>query len=91
MTNDEIIKVLINELKCIKRQCGNLCDNKRDCEHCDLVLKDEVIINAYENAIDLINRQKAEIERLKQESECTIEKSVLLEWWEQCKREMGYL
>lgn len=84
MTDDEIIKAL----ECCGSEKGNMCtlcpifrkvgDN---CNENDL----------FNDALDLINRQKAEIERLKQESECTIEKSVLLEWWEQCKREMGYL
>ena len=41
MTENEIIKVLQNELECVKRQNGNLCDNKRDCNHCDLALKEE--------------------------------------------------
>ena len=53
-----IIKVLQNELECVKRQYGNFCDNKRDCNHCDLALKKEMIITAYENAIELINKGK---------------------------------
>ena len=58
MTENEIIKVLQNELECVKRQNGNLCDNKRDCNHCDLTLKEEIVISAYENAIELINNIK---------------------------------
>lgn len=53
-----IIKVLQNELECVKRQYGNLCDNKRDCNHCDLALREEIVISAYENAIKLINKIK---------------------------------
>ena len=59
MTENEIVKVLQNELECIKRQYGNLCDNKRDCNHCDLALKEETVVTAYENAIELINKGKA--------------------------------
>ena len=58
MTKNEIIKVLQNELECVKRQYGNLCDNKRDCNHRDLALKKEIVISAYENAIELINNIK---------------------------------
>ena len=58
MIENEIVKVLQNELECVKRQYGNLCDNKRDCNHCDLALKEETVINAYENAIKLINERK---------------------------------
>ena len=58
MTENEIIKVLQNELECVKRQYGNLCDNKRDCKHCDLALKEETVISAYENAIEMINKEK---------------------------------
>lgn len=53
-----VIKVLQNELECVKRQYGNLCDNKRDCDHCDLALKEETVISAYENAIEMINKWK---------------------------------
>ena len=59
MTENEIIKVLQNELECVKRQCGNFCDNKRDCKNCDLSLKEEIVISAYENAIDIIRKGKA--------------------------------
>ena len=60
MTKNEIIKVLQNELECVKRQYGNLCDNKRDCNHCDLALKEEIVISAYENAIELINKGRTD-------------------------------
>ena len=66
MTDNEIIKVFNNELKCVKRQFGSMCDNKRDCGKCDLALPDDVVISAYESVLNLINRQKAEIESLKQ-------------------------
>ena len=58
MTENEIIKVLQNELECVKRQNGNLCDNKLDCKNCDLALKEEIVISAYENAIDIIRKGK---------------------------------
>lgn len=51
---DRIINVLSNELKCVERQFGNVCDNKRDYVNCDLALNDKEIIFAYENAIHLI-------------------------------------
>ena len=50
MTNTEIIKILNNELECIKR--ASYC--KRECEKCDLVLEDTKLITAYEKAIHII-------------------------------------
>ena len=50
MTNTEIIKILNNELECIKR--ANYCNRK--CETCDLVLEDTKLITAYEKAIHII-------------------------------------
>lgn len=64
MMDNEIIKVFNNELKCVKRQFGGMCDNKRDCGECDLALPADVVISAYESVLSLINRPKAEIERL---------------------------
>ena len=58
MKENESIKVLQNELECVKRQYGNLCDNKRDCKHCDLALKEEIVISAQENAIEMIKSGK---------------------------------
>ena len=47
MTNTEIIKILNNELECVKR--ANNCN--RECEKCNLVLKDTEIIDAYNESI----------------------------------------
>lgn len=52
MKDNEIIKALEC---CIKDDCDNCPDTFGNCEH-----------NAMRNALDLINRQKAEIERLKE-------------------------
>lgn len=51
MTDNEIIKALEC---CMDDDCDNCPDTFGNCEH-----------NAMRNALDLINRQKAEIERLK--------------------------
>lgn len=68
MTDKEPIKVLENELECVKRQCGNFCNNKRDCKHCDLALEDKIVINAYEEAIQalkIIDKLKIENQSLR--------------------------
>lgn len=88
MTDDEIITAL--ECCCNLERIG--CEECPQYElHSAMCIKD--VMN---KALGLINCQKAEIERLKQENsertyEGTIEKSELLEWWEQYKRERGYL
>lgn len=51
---NRVINVLSNELKCVERQFGKTCDNKRDCANCDLALNEKEIIFAYENAIHWI-------------------------------------
>jgi len=65
MNTKEIREVLRNELECVKRRMGTMCANGRDCINCDLALPDDVVISAYESVLSLINRPKAEIERLK--------------------------
>lgn len=55
MTDNEIIKALEC---CINDDCDNCPDTFGNCEH-----------NAMRNSLDLINHQKAEIERLKEERE----------------------
>lgn len=57
MTDNEIIKVLKNETECIKRQVGKICDNKRDCKTCDLVMDDDDVIFAYNKAISVLEKQ----------------------------------
>ena len=54
MTDNEIIKAL----ECC---CGTAHDSCRDCPYSDIGCEDEL----EKDALDLINRQKAEIERLK--------------------------
>lgn len=59
MSIKETIKVLSNELACVMRQTGPSCD--RNCAACDLVLPDEIVISAYQTAINILRaQQKAE-------------------------------
>ena len=53
----KVIDVLKNELKCMKRQNGGICDNKRDCQSCDLAMDDKDIVFAYEKAISALENQ----------------------------------
>ncbi len=56
MSIKETIKVLSNELACVKRQTGPGCD--RNCAACDLVLPDELVISAYQTAINILRSQQ---------------------------------
>ncbi len=63
MTDKEIFA---NEILCIRRRASGRCNGGTDCDTCDLLMSEVEIIEAYQRAmknIDLINRQKAEIER----------------------------
>ena len=69
MTDNEIFET---EIKCINRRANGKCNGGTDCCKCDLLMNEKDIISAYERAIannDLINRQQAEIDRLKAEEE----------------------
>lgn len=70
MTDNEIFET---EIKCINRRANGKCNGGTDCCKCDLLMNEKDIISAYERAIansNLINRQKAEIERLKECPKC---------------------
>ena len=45
------MKVLDTEKQCVERQYNGTCDNKRDCEKCDLALDKEDILKGYDTAI----------------------------------------
>ena len=67
MTDNEIFET---EIKCINRRANGKCNGGTDCCKCDLLMNEKDIISAYERAIansNLINRQEAEIKRLKGE------------------------
>lgn len=50
MTNNEVIKIIENERKCVCR--ANICN--RHCYTCDLVMKDTDIIEAYDKVLNLL-------------------------------------
>lgn len=67
MTDEQIFE---NEIKCITRRNECVCNGGSDCVKCDLLMDSEKIVKCYNRAIkniDLINRQKVEIENLKVE------------------------
>ncbi len=49
---DSVVIVLKHELQCVERQIVG-CD--RNCIKCDLCLPDEIVINAYKNAIQKLS------------------------------------
>ena len=79
MTYNEIIKALEQIASWICDECkfhGEMCDGDK----CEKVVA--------ENALDLINRQKAEIERLEKElMKCKLEKEMLYQTVEEIKSE----
>lgn len=54
MNNKELLNIMRNELHCVQRQVDGICNNKRDCTHCDLTLPDHVIISAYKQVINML-------------------------------------
>lgn len=67
MTDRQIFE---NEIKCITRRNECVCNGGSDCIKCDLLMDSEEIVKCYNRAIknvDLMNRQKVEIENLKVE------------------------
>ncbi len=73
MTAEEAIRVLRNERECVQRQG---CD--RNCAVCDLVLPDEIIINAYDMAIAAFRQNDEEVKAYRAEIEeirCNLSKT----------------
>lgn len=56
ISNQEVIKVLENELTCVKRQDTTECIRNQggSCNDCDLVLPAEMIEDAYNAAISCV-------------------------------------
>lgn len=50
----DVIKVLRTERECVSRNEHNECD--RDCEHCDLVMDGQYILDAYDKAIEIVEK-----------------------------------
>ena len=50
MTVSEAIKILRNEIACVKRTSCN----RKECANCDLVMVEQDILDAYEMAIDAL-------------------------------------
>ena len=54
MTKDEVIKYLKIERECISRNCD------RNCGECDLVQEQEILLEAYDCAIALLEENENE-------------------------------
>ena len=50
MTAARILELLEIERECIRRNCDKICD--RDCGKCDLVQKDEDLMDLYDTLIE---------------------------------------
>lgn len=71
MIDAEIIKVLENEMECVKRQDGPTCPRfvGMTCAACSLVLDTSKVLEAYQGAIDALKTRIKERERLMAEIE----------------------
>ena len=47
------------ERECVQRASNHLCD--RECEGCDLVLPDDIVLNAYDTVIAMLKRQEDDL------------------------------
>ena len=54
MTNQEAIRLMENELRCVQRANANCCD--RNCAACDLLEEADDIIKAYGMAIKALEK-----------------------------------
>lgn len=62
MDNAEIIRILQNEVECIKRQDGPKCPRfvGMTCRTCDLITDTSTILEAYQGAIDALKAERRE-------------------------------
>ena len=49
MTEQEAIRIMMTEKHCVERNIKHECD--RDCVKCDLLMKDNDVLNGYDMAI----------------------------------------
>lgn len=57
LSRKELLKVMQNELACVHRQFGEMCDNGRDCSTCELCLPEEMIVSAYRQIISKLETE----------------------------------
>lgn len=50
----QTLNVVKQELECVKRQNGTICDNARDCSTCDLRCDEDTLVDSYEFMIQLL-------------------------------------
>lgn len=55
MNQTEALKIMQTEKECVERQGTVACPN-RDCENCDLLLPTEKVVEAYDVAIKVLER-----------------------------------
>lgn len=55
MDENRCIEILKIERECVKRNLCGMCDNRRDCIKCNLLLSANEIIDAYDYAIHHIS------------------------------------
>ena len=58
---NNMLNVIVNEIKCIEKQVNGMCYNKRDCGKCELRMDDNLILEAYTHITELINERLEEI------------------------------
>ncbi len=83
MNNEQAIKVLLDEWKCIDRNDGINCD--RQCEKCDLVMDSAILKDAYNMAIKALEQEPCELLIIK--SDILLHQDDRKTWVEQIKRE----
>ena len=54
MDKQRCVEILKVERECVKRNLCGMCNNKRDCIKCDLLLSANEIIDAYDYAINVL-------------------------------------
>ncbi len=71
MTNNEAIAVLENEAKCVIKRTNGECNGGIDCQTCELVLPDYMILSAYNKAVKMldVDNIKDKISKVKKERE----------------------
>lgn len=53
-TCKQALYIVKQELECIERQNGTVCDNARDCSTCDLRADEDILVNSYRFIIQLL-------------------------------------
>ncbi len=57
MTENEVVTALVTKIKCMNKRAVNGCYSGENCQTCDLALSDDMVLAAYQKAIEAVEQR----------------------------------